>query len=558
MLDAVRAYDVWIQAHPADSGGRSVFRGLVETCANLLPNLVLRKTNITSDSNNLSLREATANMQRYARAVLLLTAMPKSNTKVAGTASADTFGILRLEPRFYVVDTHPHHAGGQVLGAVIAAFDEPDKLVAWVYDCLLPMMKCHSNWMEAWSVLPRSGSHTSEHCQLAVLLHTTGFAAKHSDLGKAADIWALHEALHLLEGQFPQATEDEMNACFVALHQVFVPEQIFTVMTKLATYRDAHISEILKAIQEAEAACDGEKAREEARLLCPGQFRSSVTLANLLHPRGKEKGIPTGDFLKKWTWEGLVSAGEHLSNAVLRDGDETTAARGMARHVAGMGADYCAPHCIRARAPDEPEEPDAGDDWGAYGKMSDNVKESIARLDGMSPQEMALELGDLRLTRKQLTCLLCETNSLRKHWVEGRTGRPLKELLTKLRNWDGNFLRAQVLHPSLDCNLVYHSPKQLLIDSARLYNGVDNIPNKALWGQHSGPCGGARWRGQHSRQGPPCRGDGSRGPCGGARWRGGHFREGPPCGGDGSRGLCGGARGFRGAAEREAKMQRGT
>ena len=101
MLDAVRAYDVWIQAHPADSGGRSVggrsvFRGLVETCAHLLPNLVLRKTNITADSNNLSLREATTNMQRYARAVLLLTAMPKSNTKVAGTAPADTFGILRL------------------------------------------------------------------------------------------------------------------------------------------------------------------------------------------------------------------------------------------------------------------------------------------------------------------------------------------------------------------------------------------------------------------------------------------------------------------------------
>ena len=192
----------------------------------------------------------------------------------------------------------------------------------------------------------------------------------------------------------------------------------------------------------------------------------------------------------------------------------------MARHVAGMGADYCASHCIRSRAPDEPEEPDAGDDWGAYGKMSDNVKESIARLDGMSPQEMALELGDLRLTRKQLACLLCETNSLRKHWVKGRTGRPLKELLTKLRNWDGNFLRTQVLHPSLDSHLVYHSPKQLLIDSARLYNGVDNIPDKALVDSIPALVEEQDGVGSIADKAPPCRGDGSRGPCGGARWRG--------------------------------------
>ena len=107
---------------------------MTKHCKKLFDNSAVSEHDLVGVNRQDMMRQTLHGMVVFERAALVITALPRSNTKVAGKQTGDTFIVLWLRPKFIVIETHRHFVCDVEKGALVAQVQDIDSLVSWLYD----------------------------------------------------------------------------------------------------------------------------------------------------------------------------------------------------------------------------------------------------------------------------------------------------------------------------------------------------------------------------------------------------------------------------------------
>jgi hypothetical protein len=154
LLREVRAFSASLVPGDGRNGGESPMLYMMTHCREFLDNSIVSIYDFVGDKREDMLRGALGEMVAFDRSALIITALPLSNTKAAGDQTGDTYTVLWIDPKFVVVETHRHFVCDVEKGALVAQLDDINSLVRWMYEGLLPTMRCSCEWFAGIRILP--------------------------------------------------------------------------------------------------------------------------------------------------------------------------------------------------------------------------------------------------------------------------------------------------------------------------------------------------------------------------------------------------------------------